>query len=231
MDDMRGRYRVPRRDYSQPDSPPQPPVHESLRHAYRPAPSSKPEPEPQPSPVPVHQPAAVHHTAERPHRHPKNHRVFKKLLIILLILAVLGGSGAWAYPKYINPDPFPKAVQSSANFLLFYPSKLPPGYSVNKSSIELNDGKLTYNANNGDKKLVFTSQKVSASLNIQDFTKQYLTNSQQFTTKYGSAVVGKNQDRYLGILVANDTWMIVSTNSTAVTSGDISLAIQNLKKY
>jgi hypothetical protein len=52
-----------------------------------------------------------------------------------------------------------------------------------------------------------------------------------YTTAYGPAVIGTNDKRQLGSLVADGTWMLLSTNSSSVTLGDMSLVMNNLKKY
>ena len=258
MEDLRGRYRLPRRDFGLPASPvpqprsnprppqpaapkpithsrqPEPLIHESLRAAYVPPPQAK-------SRVKAaHQPSAPKHRAAipqsqpvaRPHQVPrKKRRLLKKVLLLCLFLGVLGGSAVWAYPKYAHPNPFPADIKTTDAVDLFYPSKLPAGYSVDKSTMQLGNNKLTYNAVNDGKKLVFTDQKTSSAPSLQSFTSQYLKNSQTFDTYYGAAVVGKNQDRYLGVLVADNSWLIVSTNSTQVTPDQIKFALQNLKKY
>jgi hypothetical protein len=55
--------------------------------------------------------------------------------------------------------------------------------------------------------------------------------AQQYQTPYGQATVGKNSGRYLGSLTDGDTWLLLSTNSTAVSQDDISLVMTHLKKY
>lgn len=212
---MRERYKVPGNDEQ--------PIHEALRHAYQ-APPSPAHPAPrdrtlQPEPAPHRS-----YTKPKPRRWPK-------LALILIIIATLAGAGIYAYPKYVKANPFPADIQRQAGLSLLYPAKLPPGYQVNKASMSLANDVLIYAATNGDKRLVFTLQKMPPSFDFSTFYKQQLTGTQQFQTPYGQATVGKNSGHYLGSLPAGDTWLLLSTANPQVSIDDMSTALQNLKKY
>jgi hypothetical protein len=238
MDDMRNRYRVPGRDDGQPAQP----VHESLQHAYQAPPAPhRPAPPPvrthvPPPPAPRHQPAAHVDNQPQPEAHyhlpsrPKR-RLWRRLSVVLIVLLLLAGAGIYAYPRYVNANPFPASIQTGAGLSMFYPGKLPAGYILDKTSINLTNGVLLYNAADGDKHLVFTLQKTPTTFDFPTFYKQQLTGAQQYQTPYGQATVGKNSGRYLGSLTDGDTWLLLSTNSTAVSQDDISLVMTHLKKY
>jgi hypothetical protein len=235
MDDMRSRYRLRGDDER--------PVHEALRHAYQPPPrphahstrphhqpeaQKPPEPQVQPEPIQRHIEATP---AQRQHYKKPKVRVWRKVVIFAAIIAALAGAGVYAYPKYFGPNPFPANIQQNTKLALLYPSKLPAGYQVDKTSFNLDNGILIYSAANGDKKMVFTLQKTPANFDFTSFYKQQLTGTQQFQTLYGQATIGKNSGHYLGSLPAGDTWVLLSTNSPAVSIDDMSTALQNLKKY
>ncbi|MBX4197198.1 hypothetical protein KW801_01420 [Candidatus Saccharibacteria bacterium] len=232
MDDMRGRYRVPRRDYDLPP-PSRPHVDESLRHAYRPPPPAQPKSS---THVPPVEQPAVNHRQLAPTQHhtqPKKRR-WTKIFLSLVILVGLAGASWWYYPKFFNQNPFPANIQTNASNLgvsLFYPKRLPAGYKVDKSTFRINNGAIIFAANNGEPRLVFTIQKTPSSLDFGTFYKDQFKNRQQFDTAYGTVVVGKNQDRYLGSLVSTNTWLILSTNSTSISSDNLSLVLHNLKRY
>ncbi len=218
-EDLRARYRVNRGDYNAPvHRAPRPPVH--------------------------HQPARPHNhttTAPRPeiesahpvvpHQKGPKRKLFRKVIIVLVILGILGGAAAWAYPKYMDKNPFPANIQSSAQVQLFYPSKMPAGFKIEPSSMHFTNGAFIYDAKNADKRLVFTLQKTPPTYNYSSFYGQDLKNLKELTSPYGKAVVGKYQDRYLGSLVSGNTWLLLSTNNTSVSADDMSLIISNLKKY
>lgn len=252
MDDMRQRYRTPRRDFTQSTRRPAPatpkptvipakpqaktPVQahmpSSLAHAYQPPSRAEVQPAHLPH-MPDHHSQPAHHHAvgatARPSR--KKHRALKKMLTTLVILAILGGAAVLAYTKFYNANPFPKDISSQAQVSLFYPKKLPAGYTINKSSIHIDNGVLTYAATKDDLRLVFTIEQVPGTLNINSFNKQYLVNSQEVSNAYTTAVVGLNKDRYLGSFVSGKTWFILTTNNASIPASDLSLVISNLKKY
>jgi hypothetical protein len=183
-----------------------------------------------PAPASHHVPAARSEHYARPQSKPKSRRLAKILLVLLIVFGLAGG-GAWAYKNYAHPNPFPAQIQTDAQFPLFYPHKLPPGYAVDQNSFNYANSQVIYNAHNGANKIVFTIQKAPAGLNFNTFYKQQLTNMHNYTTAYGPAVIGTNDKRQLGSLVADGTWMLLSTNSSSVTLGDMSLVMNNLKKY
>jgi hypothetical protein len=231
MDDMRNRYRATRRDYSSPvERPPEPaPVHDSLRSAYQPPPDSRQAGRPEPAHHPVEReplPAPTHRTAK-----PKSKRKLKRLLTVVILLAVLAGGGLYAYPKYAAPNPFSADIQTNAGYGLFYPRKLPAGYTIDKTKINLTNGVVIYAADNNDKRIVFTLQKVPSTFDFDTFYKQQFSATQRIQTAYGQAVIGKNGDRYLGSLTSGSTWLLLSTNSTNVSIDDMSLVMAHLKQY
>lgn len=222
MDDMRDRYRAPRRDYAGPVRRPMVPTpHRPVEPVAATTPVAPAEP---------HQPSPHHHQPAKPHRRPKKRR-FIRLLVFLLILAALAGGGFVAYQKYFVKNPFPADIRKNAGIDLLYPTKLPAGYKVNPTSIQRTNGILIYDANNGNQRLVFTLQNTPPTFDFDTFYKQQLQNSQQFSTKFGQAAVGKNSGRYLGSLVDGGTWLLLSTNNPQLTANDYSLVLNNLKKY
>lgn len=232
MDDMRNRYRVARRDYSLPpdQTPPTPQpaasVHDSLRGAYQPPPgAARSEPEPTQQPI-QRQPPPVHHVKPR-----KPKKKLKKFVISAIILLILAGGGLYAYPKYVSANPFSADIQTNAGFSLLYPQKLPAGYTIDKTSIKLSNGVVIYAATKGDLRIVFTLQKVPDSFDFATFYKQELSNSQQYDTPYGQAVIGKNNDRFLGSLTSGSSWLLLSDNNPSITIDDLSLVMTHLKKY
>jgi hypothetical protein len=242
MDEMRNRYKATRRDYSLPTSRagqaepnrPAPPssdepitIHESLRAAYQPPPTHHP-----PADKPKHtHPVAVPAAALHPKAIPKNRRLWRRLAAAVVIIGVLGGASAWAYPKYLHQNPFPADIRSSAEVSLLYPAKLPPGYSVDRSSIHIDNNFLIYNANNGSKRIVFTLQKVPAGFDYNKFYQTGLSGAQQFHTALGQGAIGKFQDRFLGSLTSGNTWLLLSDNSPGVSRDELRLTMDNLKQY
>jgi len=237
MDDMRNRYHMPGQDDGQ---VPARPVHETLRHAYQPPPSqSRPAPVPArthlPAPEPPAPPQEPALPTERPtvrHRpHHQTNRLWRKLIAVGIVLVLLAAAGLYAYPKYVNANPFPADIRTSAGLSLFYPGKLPAGYTVDKASMNLANGIVIYAASSGNKRLVFTLQKTPAAFDFANFYKQQLTGDQQYQTPYGQATIGKNSNHYLGSLTAGDTWLLLSSSGSQVSMDDMSLVMTHLKRY
>ncbi len=154
------------------------------------------------------------------------------MVVIIIIGGLAAGGWFWAYPKYITqPNPFPATIQNKVSYSLFYPAKLPSGFAISQSSYNLANNTVTYRATKGDKKIVFTMQKAPAGLDFNAFYKQQLTDIQNYTTQFGPGVIGVNDNRQLGSLVANGTWVLLTTNSSSVNRDDISLVMNNLQKY
>jgi len=276
-EDLRGRYRSGRRDYSEPvPRPYRPPV----RHVQVPPPAAAPHqaygqpqtnppnpfqpnppayrpPQPAPAPPPdsntasrTQQPHVYHkkHGPKQPNAHQqpqqfahprprpvKQHRFLRSAVKIFIILAILGGLAAggylWAYPKYFPHNPFNANIQTNAGMPLLYPNKLPAGFQVDATSMKMANGVVAYAATKGSTRLVFTLQKTPPAFDFGVFYKDQLKNSQQFTTQYGEAIIGRNDNRYLGSLVAGSTWLLLSTNSPDITYDQMSLVMHNLKKF
>lgn len=231
--DIRDRYRVPGSDDGQPAQP----VHEALRHAYQPPPRPAAAQPRQPQPVSHSQPVrhqTVNETPSKQRRHKASKpRLWPKAIVFIVILAALASAGVYAYPRYIKSSPFPAAIRDDVDgsVRLLYPTKLPEGYQIDKTSFNYANGILIYAATNNDKRIVFTLQKTPDNFDFTSFYKQQLSGTQQYQTTYGQATVGKNDKRYLGSLPAGDTWLILSTNSTKVNINDLAVALQNLKQY
>lgn len=231
-ENLRARYRSsspqPSRRIENPQRPlsqsvPVDDIHPSLKHAYQPPPQAA-EPAQPVIPLPTTAPRPEYHRRTRPKR--------KKFLIVLVvILALASAAGLWAYPKYTSQNPFPADIQANAGYSLFYPKKLPTGYSIDKASIVLDKGIVNYIAKNGALHLVFTIQSIPPQFDFKTFYQQGLKNAQNITTANGQAVIGKVQDRFVGSLASGDGWILLSTNSSQVSIADMSLVLTNLKQY
>jgi hypothetical protein len=223
--DIRPRYRTP-------------------KQSRRPAPPSDRLTNPKPAGVAAHKPIQNIPDKLQPRAisfepaHPANRKYKKRrLLKIFLIVIVLVGVGAtgkiWAYPKLVRHThtPFSTAILSKVSFPVFYPERLPGGYVVDTYSMQATQNGLVYNANNESSRLVFTQQKVPAGFDFTSFYSKHLTDITQFDTAYGQATIGKNDDRNLGSLVTDKTWLLLTTNSRQPSVSDMSLILKNLKQY
>lgn len=217
-DDLRARYRVNRGSFDTARRTSRAPAHHQRSRQHQPVQSVQ---------RPISQPP---YPAAYTRRRPKPKKL-KKLVLVILILAVLGGVVWWAYPKYADKNPFPANIQTNAQVMLLYPKTLPAGFEIDANGMHFANGALIYDAKKGDSRLVFTTQKTPPTFDYAAFYQQQLKVTRQFKTDLGEAAIGKPDARYLGSLVAGNTWLLLSTNSPDVSSEDMYQVIANLKKY
>ena len=137
----------------------------------------------------------------------------KRLIILtpLLILIVAAGS-TYLYLNGTPPSPIPKTVSQSVAFQLYYPSKLPEGYTFDKSSFNSSNQVVIYALlQQGKKKVFVTNQPEPAGFNFDDFNKKQLSGSKTVLTPYGEAVVGIFGDKIVGSIVIDKTWILINT--------------------
>jgi hypothetical protein len=224
--DIRARYRPPRQS------------HRPLQPSHRPHKPEAARPEPHTGQEAADKPAltSVNKLSFNPpqttrHR-PRKRSFFKFVLILMVLIGAAAAVKLWVYPKFSQPNPFPQEIRAEApGISLFYPKLLPPGYQVDQTSIHISNGAVIYYVNNSSNRLVFTAQKIPPSFNFSSFYKRQLAESKHFSSPYGEAVIGKNDNRYLGSLNNQTTWLLLSTNSPSVSFDDMSLVMRNLKEY
>jgi hypothetical protein len=152
-----------------------------------------------------------------------------------LVLAglVLGGAIAW-HLYSLRPRIMPE-ITEVANFPLYYPQKLPSNYSLNNDSFKYNskEGTLIFEGvDKADDHLVFTEQKRPAKFNFENFYSQQMTDAKQLNGVPYPSRYGKTSDKKTTLLsvVADDTWIIMSTTSD-VSSQDLLRIAQGITKY
>jgi hypothetical protein len=153
----------------------------------------------------------------------------KPILIGLIILFLIAG-GVIFYFAYHSHSPIPAEVQKQVTFPLYYPGKLPAGYALNKDSFQATSDAIVYYADKGNDRITISIQPRPQGFDFQKFYQQTLNNSEQFLTPLGQAGIGKAQDRLLGSLATDESWILVSSNSPGIKAADIRLVLSHLKK-
>ena len=245
MEDMKNRHHPSGKDDA-------PLVHDTLRHAYqpppkrpvatrpmpadiiapiRPAPTHIPTPEhrPKADPQPVHHSPAPSPARHLPRRRPKR-RLSRKIAAVGLVLVLLAGGAAYAYPKYSKTNPFPASIRDNTPVSLLYPEKLPAGYSIAPSSFQLASGVVIYSAASGQNHLVFTIQKQPADFDFNNFYKKQLLNTTTFDTSIGQAAIGTVNGRLVGSLKTGQTWLLVNSDASQLQPADLGLVLKNIKQ-
>lgn len=137
----------------------------------------------------------------------------QKFLLIAcaaLTLIIAGITWVWLRPH----DPIPTDIRQSANFSLYYPTKLPKDLMLDKGSFSYGNKVVAFVVKSGDKKIFVTEQAKPADFNFEQFYQDKLDESTEFTTTYGKAASGTvNQNTRVVSLVTNGTWVFLNTMS------------------
>jgi hypothetical protein len=235
-EDIRNRYR---RDFtsepirpSSPGNPPtaKPPQVEQIDHA----PPASPKPavmaEPtiekiQPIIQPVPQPA-------RDLQAKRSRKKGKKLLTVLFILLCLVLAGGAAYIYYQkSSEVIPAKIKGQTNLSILYPSKLPAGYKVVKSSFNVTQGNVVaYYASDGKGNHInFTVQPRPKNFDFDKFYTQIMSDTTHFSTPVGEAVIGKANDKLLGSIATTKSWLLVTGSNSKVDAGSLQTALSGVK--
>lgn len=152
-------------------------------------------------------------------------------VVFTVILLCLAASGLAVYQSKKSQPAVPVAIQSKSQIPVLYPSKLPAGFALAKSSFNIAAGNIVayYAANQSGQHLNFTVQPRPANFDFEKFYSQIISNSTRFNTTLGEAAVGKANGHLLGSLATTNSWVIVTGNSKSVSAADIQFAISNLK--
>ena len=119
-------------------------------------------------------------------------------------------------------SPVPKSILSSVSYPVYYPSdsRLPEGYALDKSSIELVNPKVVilvvkYDSNN---MVVFNEQANPGATIINQYQSNYIPIHTTVWTPLGNAILGAYNDGHsiktvVSLPVTNGPWIIVTAPS------------------
>ena len=147
-------------------------------------------------------------------------------LTIIAALILASAAGGWFYYQKNNASPLPKSIIASANFSLYFPTKLPDGYVLDKASVKKDGGIVFYNFIK-DNSTLFVSLQAKPPI-APDFQKLIDGLSfKKLDTPAGSGVIGTNIDRPTAIILTNTT--LITVYGTKDVPSDIVVQImQNL---
>lgn len=155
----------------------------------------------------------------------KNSKKWLRLTIITA-LVLASAAGAWFYYQKNNTSPLPKSIIASANFSLYFPTKLPDGYTLDKSSVK-KDGDLVFYNFVKNNSTVFVSLQAKPPI-APDFQKLIDgLGFKKLDAPAGTGVLGINIDKPTAILLTNTT--LITVYATKDVASDIVVQImQNL---
>lgn len=118
----------------------------------------------------------------------------------------------------------PAKVTGQADYTVYFPSPMPPGYSYMKDTATFQIGQVFYKFNNGRKRVTVKEEPVPN----QKPNLSLLAGYRQFDTPIGKAALGSTFGQPIAVVVTNST--IITLNGTGgVTDDELMTAVKNLK--
>lgn len=147
------------------------------------------------------------------------------------IVAIIGIGSGYLF-LHRNSAPIPQAIRTSFDFPLFYPSKLPEGWRIDDKSFSKGVEVLTYTAiTDTNQKVVISIQPQPKAFDFDNFYKETLGKSSQFTATLGQGATGEGEGGYkIGSLTTGDSWILISTTSKDVSAKDLRETITGMKE-
>ncbi len=155
----------------------------------------------------------------------------RRLIVAAIIgcLLIIGGvSGFLLWPRQPH---FPASLISSTEFPLYYPVTLPPGYSVDKNSVnQQTSSSLIYViVRNGDRAISISEQaKPPQSQIVETAFAKNLSGSSLISTPYGTATIGIFSGRISASLMTDKTWILLSAIAP-VSSDEVATTLKGLQ--
>jgi hypothetical protein len=145
-------------------------------------------------------------------------RGHKRLVIItiIIVLLALAGSTAWWFFKVRDVGPIPKKYTRDLKIKLYYPTRLPEGYSVNVNSFERQDDVLIFSIKAPNGKNVAVAQQAippDAPARTNKRTPIPLPSEKSFQTGIGAAQISLWGDKFVSdIITSGGTWIIMNVS-------------------
>ena len=185
-------------------------MQDDIRDRYRTAPEAH-----TPLPHKARRPAAPDGEPATSPKKPK--KGSKKWLFSLLVLLIIIGLafGIWWFIKGRDSGPIPKSIQKSAGFAIYYPSSMPLGYSLDKSSVNQSNQIIFFKLKSGDNAINISEQ--AAPPTPPDFSALQKFNSsfKNLSIVGGRSIYGISQNQPVALLLTNTT--LININGTKGT--------------
>lgn len=156
-------------------------------------------------------------------RKPKNKKMTLLIGGVITVLVVVAGvllAGILGASQ-----PIPKEYADKVSFPLYYPDKLPEGFTRDKAVLSANSEALVYGFKDQDgKRLVVTIQARPNGLSTSDFNP-----TKEFGTHIGRAYVVDLDDRSTAAIV-NDTSLVVVNAPEGIALSSLETFINSLRR-
>jgi hypothetical protein len=162
------------------------------------------------------------------HARPKHIRLLLFIAIgILATIAICLG-----YLTFNNSGPIPRHYRKGLDFAIYYPTRLPEGYSVDGASLERKGDSILFSIHTPNGKNIVVSQQKTPPGGIPRESSPapfQVPGEKSFSTAIGLAHIGLWGDKYVSdIATAEGTWLIL--NVTGFTAKEAIAVTQSFTK-
>lgn len=149
-------------------------------------------------------------------------------LATITVLVVIGVSlTAYSVLTIKGRTVIPEEIQNSAGFYIPVPNQPPKGWVLDKESYRYEDGVVFYRLNNQSRSLLITVQRKPETFDFKSFYAQGLSNASEFSTDSGIGAIGKTDERTVGSLLLDESWVLTTTQN--VQSSEVRNILSSLK--
>lgn len=143
----------------------------------------------------------------------KKRRQKRRRLTLVFGGLLLAVTVIWHFSK--DPaGPVPADITNRAQFTVFYPSKLPAGYTIDRDSFTFQDGTVIFTISGPKKqRLIFTQQGRPSNLDVKKLHKEQINQGTVVITPYGEAAIGILGPNLVASLLTEDAWILINDPS------------------
>lgn len=137
------------------------------------------------------------------------------LLILVLTTAVVLILGVFLYWFFMVRDtgPIPRKYTKDLNITLYYPTRLPKGYSVDPDSFERKEGSVIFSIVSANRTIGVSLQATPPNVPVRGASKAPISipGERDFSTGIGQAHLGLWGKKYVSdIITPKGTWVILN---------------------
>lgn len=140
---------------------------------------------------------------------------------IIITLGLVAGGLIWRQHIVDARNPIPKAARKGLTFQLYYPTKLPEGYSVKEDSFENKDGSLIFYIISPDNKEIGVSeQPLPAGVTLPQSSNGPIKvpGEADFVSAIGHAHISIEGKNYVSeTITQGGVWIIINVNGLTLT--------------
>jgi hypothetical protein len=157
----------------------------------------------------------------------KNKRFITLASILLGVVIVAAGTFMWLKDEPIQKDPITADIAAQVDFPLYYPASLPSEFKFEEITYDSGAGAVIYNYVSGDKRLLFTQQRKSDSIDYNLLRDTQMTEVREISVPAGQAVMGILEKQLISAVFSGNTLIFINATGTS-TPQDLEAATRSL---